>query len=76
MPIFVKLLESKSDEVKEQAVWALGNMVGDGPEIRDLVLSHGAMPKMLQILNSQTNAQLVPLSLLRYVKHFCCIFVF
>ena len=26
VPIFVKLLESKSDEVKEQAVWALGTL--------------------------------------------------
>ncbi|KAK7282191.1 hypothetical protein RIF29_10789 [Crotalaria pallida] len=45
VPIFVKLLASPSDDVREQAVWALGNVDGDGdgdsPRCRDLVLGHG-----------------------------------
>jgi len=52
VPIFVKLLESKSDEVKEQAVWALGNIAGDSPECRNLVLSHGALNNLLPLCHT------------------------
>merc|ERR1719386_299549 len=34
LPIFVDLLRSPSDDVKEQAVWALGNIAGDSPNFR------------------------------------------
>ncbi|KAE8671275.1 Importin subunit alpha-1 [Hibiscus syriacus] len=38
VPIFVKLVGSPADDVREQAVWALGNVAGDSPKCRDLVL--------------------------------------
>ena len=38
VPIFVRLLMSPNDDVREQAVWALGNIAGDSPPCRDLVL--------------------------------------
>jgi importin subunit alpha-6/7 len=38
VPIFVRLLSSPNDDVREQAVWALGNIAGDSPECRDGVL--------------------------------------
>merc|ERR1719265_2317315 len=38
LPIFVELLKSPNDDVREQAVWALGNIAGDSPNFRDLVL--------------------------------------
>jgi len=31
VPIFVRLLSSPNDDVREQAVWALGNIAGDSP---------------------------------------------
>ncbi len=37
-----------------QAVWALGNIAGDGPEFRDVVLNHGAMVPILDSLSSDT----------------------
>jgi hypothetical protein len=40
--------------VKEQAVWALGNIAGDSPSCRDFVLREGALRPLLDILN--TNA--------------------
>ena len=33
-----------------QAVWALGNIAGDSPECRDLVLSEGALQPLLKLL--------------------------
>ncbi|KIY97690.1 Importin subunit alpha-1 [Monoraphidium neglectum] len=48
--IFVQLLQSPSDDVREQAVWALGNIAGDSPRCRDLVLSLNALPPLLEQL--------------------------
>lgn len=36
--------------LQEQAVWALGNVAGDSPACRDLVLGAGALPPLLQAL--------------------------
>ncbi|GAY68248.1 hypothetical protein CUMW_262640 [Citrus unshiu] len=59
VPIFVKLLASPSDNVCEQAVWALGNVAGDSPRCRDLVLGEGtlipvrpALPVLAQLIRS------------------------
>ena len=38
----------RGDDVREQAVWALGNIAGDSPTCRDLVLREGAMQPLLQ----------------------------
>ncbi len=43
-----------------QAVWALGNVAGDSPKCRDLVLSHGAL---IPLLSQLTDA--AKLSMLR-----------
>lgn len=50
LPIFVDLLRSPSDDVKEQAVWALGNIAGDSPNFRDLVLQSGGLHPIMQVL--------------------------
>ena len=51
VPIFVRLLMSMNDDVREQAVWALGNIAGDSPPCRDLVLQAAAMQPLLNQLN-------------------------
>ena len=51
VPIFVRLLLSPNDDVREQAVWALGNIAGDSPPCRDLVLHAQAMEPLLQQLH-------------------------
>jgi len=50
---FVKLLRSPNAEVQEQAVWALGNIAGDSPEYRDLVLeTSNCIHQLIDILNA------------------------
>lgn len=49
VPIFIQLLYSPNEDVREQAAWALGNVAGDSVQCRDLVLSLGALPALLQV---------------------------
>jgi len=60
VPVFIQLLRSPSDDLREQAAWALGNLAGDSPQVRDFVLAQGAMPPLLQAI-----VQTDKLSLLR-----------
>ncbi|KAK3441565.1 hypothetical protein EUGRSUZ_B02080 [Eucalyptus grandis] len=59
VPIFVKLLRSPSDDVREQAVWALGNVAGDSPKCRDLVLLNGALLPLLAQLNEHAKLSML-----------------
>jgi importin subunit alpha-1 len=43
VPLFVKLLEVPNAEIREQALWALANISGENPGLRDHVLSHNAV---------------------------------
>jgi hypothetical protein len=52
IPVFVRLLQSTSENVKEQAVWALGNIAGDSVSCRDAVLANGAMAPLLSVLET------------------------
>ncbi|KAK1869548.1 hypothetical protein I4F81_012023 [Pyropia yezoensis] len=54
VPIFVRLLASPNDDVREQAVWALGNMAGDSPRCRDAVLAASALPPLLAQLTGNS----------------------
>merc|ERR1712137_734165 len=51
LPIFVSLLQSPNDDVREQSVWALGNIAGDSPNFRDLVLQSNALGPILALLS-------------------------
>jgi importin subunit alpha-1 len=46
VPVFVQLLQSPDENVREQCIWALGNIAGDGPEHRDMVLKCNALPML------------------------------
>ncbi|TVU17528.1 hypothetical protein EJB05_33570 [Eragrostis curvula] len=59
VPIFVKLLSSPSEDVREQAVWALGNVAGDSPKCRDLVLGSGGLFPLLQQLNEHAKLSML-----------------
>ncbi|CAN0072366.1 unnamed protein product [Discosporangium mesarthrocarpum] len=59
VPIFVRLLMSPNDDVREQAVWALGNIAGDSPACRDLVLQQNAMGPLLQQLTDRSKLSML-----------------
>ena len=59
VPIFVQLLSSDSDDVREQAVWALGNIAGDSPKCRDEVLGHGALIPLLSQLTESSRVSML-----------------
>ena len=42
-------------EVVEQAVWALGNIAGDGPDLRDMVLDAGIIAPMKALTEPRNN---------------------
>ncbi len=65
MPIFIRLLLSPNEDVREQAAWALGNVAGDSVQCRDLVLAAGALPALLQV--SQTFSDQSRLTTIRNV---------
>jgi len=48
LPIFVAMCSEKSVKMRDQAVWALGNISGDSPELRDLVIAAGAVAPVLE----------------------------
>jgi len=50
----VSLLSSPNADVREQAVWALGNIAGDGAPFRDYVLHTGVMEPLLNVIQSET----------------------
>lgn len=45
--------------VKLQAVWALGNVAGDSPRCRDLVLANGALIPLLHQLNEHAKLSML-----------------
>jgi hypothetical protein len=49
IPVFVRLLSSPSDDLREQAAWALGNIAGDSVARRDEVISAGAIPAFIEV---------------------------
>ena len=55
VPHFIKLLRSPDSNVQEQAVWALGNIAGDGPHMRDFVINNGVIQPLIGLVNPQTS---------------------
>ena len=50
LPPLVQLLSSANIDVAEQAVWAVGNIAGDHPKMRDRVLAQNALPLLCAFL--------------------------
>ncbi|KAK4880320.1 hypothetical protein RN001_008466 [Aquatica leii] len=63
VPLFLQLLHSPQQNVCEQAVWALGNIIGDGPHLRDFVIELGVVNPLLSFIKPD-----IPISFLRNVS--------
>lgn len=48
--MFVGLLSSEYQNVVDQAVWALGNIAGDGTECRDFAVKCGIIQPLLALI--------------------------
>ena len=57
--IFVVLLKSSNEDVREQAVWALGNIAGDSAGCRDLVLAKGALYPLLDLCDPRAKVTML-----------------
>lgn len=53
IPVLIALFDSPEQETVEQAIWALGNIAGDGEECRDQVLSLGVVGKLMAHIKSE-----------------------
>lgn len=59
VPILIKYLEQeKNEQVLEQAIWALGNMIADSEQNRDLIVNQGILNHLYKILNQGVNITL------------------
>lgn len=63
VPLLVQLLHSKDVHVCEQALWALANISGDGPECRDYVVSSGIIEPLLAFVDPKTPVDMYPLNM-------------
>ena len=71
VPLLVQLLYSKEVQVCEQALWALANISGDGPECRDYVVSSGIIEPLLSFVSPDT-----PVSTLFPICYEICVICF
>lgn len=59
VPPLVQLLGSGNADIREQSAWCLGNVAGDGAALRDIVLSHGALPMLLANITQPASLSLL-----------------
>jgi len=59
IPHLAQLLNSPEADIREQAAWCLGNVAGDGHELRDVVLANNSMPFLLANIAQPANISLL-----------------
>jgi importin subunit alpha-1 len=60
VPYLVKLMMSKNPDIREQCLWCLGNVAGDGHDMRDLVLNvPGSLNNLLMNIKHAATASLL-----------------
>lgn len=61
----IALLGAPNWDIREQAVWALGNIAGDGAGCRDYVLTMGVLPALLQMITAAAQTPQLQATLMR-----------
>ena len=54
VPLLVQMMNSTNEEVREQAVWALGNIGGDAAHCRDIILQNQGLGLLIKCLKAST----------------------
>jgi len=67
IPKFAALLKSPDCNVREQCVWALGNIAGDGPHLRDAVIEAGAIDSLIALVRPDTKVSICTNSVIECV---------
>lgn len=65
VPLFISLMRHSNAEIREQCIWALGNIAGDGPKLRDYVLEENMMGVLLENVVYALNQGNKPISTVR-----------
>ena len=52
IPFLIQLMNSTNEEIKELAVWALGNIGGDSAYCRDVILQNQGLPLLIKCFKS------------------------
>ena len=58
LPVFLNHLILPDPRVREQAIWALGNIAGDCADFRDSIVSAGAAERICEIIQKSESEQL------------------
>jgi hypothetical protein len=61
VPLLVEMLKLNGPEYVEAATRALGNIMGDSPSAKDVVLAHGVVPTFCEILSNYDEITYLPL---------------
>ena len=65
VPIFIQFLSHPNPEIRDQCIWALGNIAGEGPEYRDMLLESHIMHPLLTNLDKELNSPNSRIQLIR-----------
>lgn len=57
VPLFVRLLSSEHMNVVDQAVWALGNIAGNGADCRDFTVRCGIIQPLIALIRPSTGVR-------------------
>ena len=68
VPKLLKLAQSRDLEVMSQAIWALGNIVGESPNTRDLVLDYDVIPQLALAIKVGTLSMLLLIYIYQYIN--------